>query len=244
MKVKQNQIIAVVQGKKSRAQKLLTESHRGWNKEAISGISKVYTSKTEGGDILPPESKMIHLDVSKKINDTMEQVASFIDAVITQETGNTKASADVEIDEKTFLSKMPVTTLLFLDKQLVDLHTYASNLPVLPPDREWKRDDNKDCYVTDVIKSIRTQKVPKPIVKYEATAEHPAQTELFSEDVTVGTWETIYMSSAIPSRRKSDILHRIETLQDAVKIAREAANSIEVEQIHCGSKILTYIFGD
>jgi hypothetical protein len=243
-KGKLNQIIAVVQGKKSRASKLLTDSHRGWNKDAISGIEKNYRPKADDGDPLPAESKRIHLNVPERIRDTMDQVASFFDVVMTQEAGNTQAKATIEVDGKPFLTDMPVTTLLFLEKQLVDLHTFVSTLPTLPPDREWRRDDNRDCYVTDPIESIRTSKQQKPIVLYDATPEHPAQTQIISEDVTVGTWTTTYLSSAIPARQKAEMLRRVEDMQDAVKRAREQANSIEVEQLTHGRRILNHIFGD
>lgn len=243
-KGKLNQIIAVVQGKKTRAQKLLTESHRGWNADAISGIAKTYRPLADDGDKLPSESKQIFVNVPEKTQETMDQVASFFDVVMTQEFGNTKAMGTIEIDGKSFLADMPVTTLLFLEKQLVDLYTFASSLPVLPMDREWKRDDNRNCYVTSPIDSIKTGKRSKVIIKYAATKEHPAQTELFSEDVSIGTWTTTYMSSAIPSRQRSDMLRRIEEFQDAVKRAREQANSLEVDQMKFGRKILNHIFGD
>lgn len=243
-KGKLNQVIAVVKGTKARATKLLTDAHQKWNKEAISGIAKTYCPKAENGDPLPPESKLIHLNVPARIREVMEQVSTFFDVVMTQEQGNTNAKATVELDGKAFLTDMPVTTLLFLEHQLVDLHTFVSKLPTLPPDREWKFDTNRDCYATDPIESVRTQKVPKPIVKYHATKEHPAQTELFPEDVTVGTWTTTYMSSAIPTRQRAIMLRRVEELQDAVKRAREAANSLEVDQVKHGHKILNHIFSD
>lgn len=243
-KTKINQVVAVVQGKKSRAEKLLTESHRGWNKEAIAGIAKTYAPKAEDGDQLPPESKKIHLNVPDKIRETMDQVGAMLDVVMTQELGNTIARASVEIGGKPFLTDVPVGTLLFLEHQLVDLRTFVSNLPTLPLDRKWKRDDNRNCYVTDPIDSIKTAKKARVIVKYEATKEHPAQTELFSEDVTVGTWTTTYMSSAIPSRQRAEMLRRIEDLQDEVKRARERANSCEVDHVKFGGKFLRHIFGD
>ena len=243
-KGKLNQVIAVVQGKKSRAQKLLTESHRGWNAAAISGIAKTYQPKDAEGDLLTAENKQIHLNVPEKIRETMGQVASFFDVVMTQENGNTQAKGTIEIDGKPFLPDVPVTTLLFIERQLVDLHTFVTNLPVLPPDREWKYDRNRNCHVTDPVDSLRTSKKAQVIVKYDATKEHPAQTELFSEDVTVGTWTTTYMSSAVPSRQRAEMLGRVEELQDAVKRAREQANSCEVEQLTHGGKILNHIFGE
>ncbi len=240
---KLNQIIAVVQGKKSRASKLLTEAHHGWNKDAISGIAKTYRPKAEDGDQLPPESKTIHLDVPQRVGETMEQLASFFDVVMTQENGNTQARADIEIDGAAFLTGIPVTSLLFLEKQLVDLHTFILSLPVLPPDRQWTFDPNRNCHVTAPIESVRTQKQPRVLVQYEATKEHPAQTGVYNEDVTVGTWTTTYMSSAIPASERAAMLRRVEDFQDAVKRARESANSLEVEQMTYGRKILAHVFG-
>lgn len=249
-KGKLNQVIAVVAGKKSRAQRLLTDSHHGWNKEAIAGITKTYEPLDADGDQYPAESKQIFLNVPDKVQEMADQIASFFDVVMTQEQGNTKARGDIDIREfgvsegKPFLTDVPVTTLLFLEKQLVDLYTFASNLPTLPKDREWKLDNNRNCYVTEPIQSIKTGKRAKVIIKYGATKEHPAQTELFSEDMTLGTWTTTYMSSAIPSRQKADILRRIEEMQDAVKRAREQANSLEVDQVRYGRRILQHLFGD
>jgi len=241
---KLNQIIAVVTGKKSRAIKSLTESHRGWNKDAISGVTRIYQPKTDDGDSLPPENKNIQLDVPTKIQETMLQVGNFWDAVATQEIGNTSATASIKVNNEVILKDLPVTVILFLEKQLTDLYTFAKNLPTLPLDREWKFDAAKNCYVTNSVESIRTQKVPKAVVKYEATKEHPAQVEMFTEDKTVGTWSTVYMSSAIPSKKKAEILSRIESLQDAVKSARESANSLEVTQISLGDHLSQYVFGD
>ncbi len=240
-KTKLNQIIAVVQGKKSRAQQELTAAHRGWNLDAITGISKTYQPKDEDGDRLPPESKMISLNVCDSIDEIKGRLVSLWDAVATQETGNTTAKAAVASTNGGV--ELPVTVLLFLEKQLVDLHTFAAGLPVLPPDRAWRFDDNRNCYVTDPLGSIRTQKMPTVITKAEPTKEHPAQTDLYMKDVNVGTWTTTHMSSAIPSKVKAEVLTRIEELQDAVKSARESANSAEVEQVRIGEAILSHVFG-
>jgi hypothetical protein len=241
---KLNQIIAVVQGKKSRAQRLLTDTHRGWNREAISGITKTYTPKDEDGDKLPPERKRIHLNVVSKIEETLEELQAFWDVVTTQETGNTGARASIVIDDKPLLTDQPVTVLLFLEKQAIDLHTFVAQLPTLPLDREWAYDTNRDCFVTAPTESLRTQKQPEVITKAPATTEHPAQTELYLKDVVVGTWETTHMSSAIPAQAKADALRRVEALQDAIKSAREQANSAEVEQIKIAETVLEYVFGD
>ena len=130
-----------------------------------------------------------------------------------------------------------------MEKQLTDLRTLAQNLPTLPTDRVWSMDGAKNCWVTDPEQTVKTQKVIEPIVKYDATKEHPAQTELISKDKTIGHWSTIHTSGALTKTHRNTIITRIEKLQDAVKVAREEANSHEVTmQELVGEVVLGYIF--
>jgi len=82
----------------------------------------------------------------------------------------------------------------------------------------------------------------KGIVLYDATEHHPAQTQLITEDVVVGHWTTTKFSGAIPRPRKKVLLERIRQLADAVKFAREQANSIEADDQKVGRKVLDFIF--
>lgn len=239
---KLNQVIAVVQGKKSRTQALLTETHRGWNKDAISGITKRYTPTDEAGERLPSENKQIQLDVRKKVHEIQEHLIDFYDVVATQERSNTEAKADVIVDGVAVVSDVPVTVLLFMEKQLEDLKTFVTNLPTLPLDREWTWDSNRNCYGTDEIETIRTNKIPEVLVKYPATEQHPAQTEVYMKDVPMGRWSTVHLSSAIPSQEREKMLSRVLALQDATKKAREAANSIDAVDFKIGANILNYVF--
>jgi hypothetical protein len=84
--------------------------------------------------------------------------------------------------------------------------------------------------------------VPKNHVKYEATKEHPAQVEMYMEDVWVGTWTTTKFSGAIPAAVRNAMLERMRKLLDAVKTAREEANNLEVRPVKVGAALLGYIF--
>ena len=106
----------------------------------------------------------------------------------------------------------------------------------------WNWDDNQACYATTPLQTHRTKKVPRVLVKYEATEEHPAQTEVWHEDVVVGFWKTIKYSGALPAQRVKQLIERIEKLQKAVKYAREEANELEVEEVKLGDKVLGWIF--
>ncbi len=163
--------------------------------------------------------------------------------VLTQDTGNQSARADLVVDGKTILANVPVTTLLFLDKQVNDLETFVSKLPTPDPAEEWSHDPNSGLLRSKATESLRTSKEPTVIVKYPATPEHPAQTELFTKDVPVGTWNQIVYSSCISADRKSAILARVRKLQDAIKAAKEQANLLEVERQKAGEPLFDYVFG-
>jgi hypothetical protein len=136
----------------------------------------------------------------------------------------------VVVDGKTLLAQVPVTYLLFLEKELVDMHTFVRKLPVLDASDSWTFDPSADTYATEPMQTVRTKKIPRNHVKAEATEHHPAQVEVYYEDVAVGYWRTVKFSGALPARRVNELLERVERLQQAVKFAREEANNLEVEE--------------
>ena len=147
------------------------------------------------------------------------------------------------MDGKALLIAVPVTFLLFLDKQVNDLETFVSKLPTPDPAEEWTHDPNSGLLRSKATESVRTSKEPTVIVKYEATKEHPAQTELFTKDVPVGTWTQILYSGSLPTDRKNAILERIKKLQDAIKQAKEQANLLEVEKQKAAEAVFAFVFG-
>jgi hypothetical protein len=116
-------------------------------------------------------------------------------------------------------------------------------IPVLDPAEEWNFDDATRAYRTRTIQTTRTKKVPRNHVKAPATDKHPAQVEMYFEDVIVGTWETVKFSGAITAQRRNELIERVVKVRDAVKFAREAANSIEVEHRRIGKALFDYLLG-
>lgn len=238
-----NQVIAIVQGKKTRAQKLVTGIHHGWSDSRINGITRTYQPIDDDGDTFPSESAPVQLRVMDSVAEACIELEDFFNVVATQEYGNTMATGDIIIDDEMILAGVPISALLFIEKQLVDLRSMVKQIPVLPTDKLWKEDSAKNCWVTDPEQTVKTKKMPKVITKYHATKEHPAQTELISVDERVGNWTTIHMSGAVPVRFRNMLLKRVESMQDAVKMAREQANGMVVEQQReFGAKILGYLF--
>lgn len=242
---KLNQIIAIQSAKKSHAKDTLTEVYQTLQKaDLLAGISRNYKPKDELGESLPPESKLVQLKIQDAVNRIQKSLVEMFDVVATQDWANCEAKADVVVGGRTVVKSAPVTYLLFLEKQLVDLHTFVEKLPTLDSAERWSYDPAQDCFASEPYQSLRTKKVPKTHIKYEATKEHPAQVEMYMEDVSVGTWTAVKYSGAIPAAKKNAMLDRVRQLQDAVKSAREEANGKEVETKKVGEAVLDFIFKD
>jgi hypothetical protein len=243
MTLKLNQIVAVVNGKKTELKKELTELHRkSSTADLFAGLTKTYQPLEEDGETYPDDNKAVQLTVGESINKAADLIGSVMDAVATQDYANTQARASVTVDGTVVLDNVPVTYLMYLEKQLQDVETFVQALPVLDIAQRWNFDQNQGLYVSEPTKAQRTKKVLKHKVLYEATKEHPAQIEKWNEDVAVGIWTTQKFSGAMSQVDKAKALKRIKDLQEAVKYAREAANAISIEQVKVGEKIFDYLF--
>ncbi|WP_437293396.1 DUF7873 family protein [Sorangium sp. So ce426] len=239
-----NQIIAIEKGVKARSHQRLTEAHHALQKPALlSGISRTYRSKDEEGEQLPPEATRVQAKAEDIIRSTADILGELFDVTATKDYANCKARADVVVDGKVLLAGAPVTYLLFLEKQLVDMNTFIKKLPVLDASESWTFDPSADSWATEPVQTARTKKIPRNHVKAEATDKHPAQVEVYHEDVVVGYWKTVKFSGALPARRINELLDRVEKLQKAVKFAREEANNQTVEEQKVGAAVLGFLFG-
>ncbi len=240
-----NQLLAVEKGVKTKVYARITELHKATQKPALmNGFEKNYQCKDEDGEFYPPESQKVqygHAEVSELV---VEALVELFDVTATKDFANCHVKADVVVDGQVLLHDAPATYLLFLEKQLSDLHTFFQKMSELDPSSDWNLDVSTELYKTDPMQTQRTKKIQRPIVLYDATEHHPAQTQLITEDVVVGHWTTIKTSGAIPRPKKKAMLSRIEKLSAAVKYAREQANSAEVEQHKVGRTLLGYLFRD
>jgi hypothetical protein len=238
-----NQIIAVEKGIKSRSLQELTEAHHALQKPTLlAGIARTYRPKDEEGEQLPPESTRVQIKAEDIIRQSVEVLTGLFDVTATKDWTNCQAKADVVVDGQVLLAQAPATYLLFLEKQLVDLHTFVKKLPVLDASETWTFDASADCWATEPVQTVKTKKIPRNHVKAEATEKHPAQVEVYYEDVVVGHWRTVKFSGALQAQRLNELLTRVEKLQQATKFAREEANDIEVDEHKVGEQIFRYLF--
>lgn len=242
---KLSQIIAVEKGVKSDAARRVTDLHRDVQKQPLlSGIARSYKPRDDEGDKLPPESTRVQVKADDVLAEAADILTRLFDVTLTKDAANCKAAADVVVDGRPLLKTVPVTYLLFLEKQLTDVHTVVAKLPLLDPAEEWEDavDAVSGCWKTKPTQTVRSKKIPRNHVVAEATKEHPAQVQTYTEDVPVGDWTTVKYSGALPATRVRELLDRVEELQRAVKYAREEANATEVTDRKAGEVIFGYLF--
>jgi hypothetical protein len=170
MAKKLNQIIAIEKSVKGRALQDLTEAHHSLQKTTLlAGISRTYRPKDEEGEQLPPESTKVQVKSEEVIHKTTETLTKLFDIVATKDWANCKAKADVVIEGEKLLVDVPATYLLFLEKQLVDLHTFIKKLPILDASENWIYDQAADTWATEPTTTLKTKKMPRNHVKAEAT---------------------------------------------------------------------------
>lgn len=242
---KLNQIIAIEKGVKSRAYSEVGELHKINQKpELFNGLVRTYQKKDDAGEDLPAEKKKVQYDTTEILKRLSKLTSELFQVTARKDWTNTRAVSDVKVGDSVVLEKVPVTYLLFLEKQLTDLRTFFDNLPVLDEGEKWTKDNNSGLYKSDVVSTHRTKKVQKPIVLYDATDKHPAQTQLITEDVIAGHWNQEKHSGAFPAPEKTKLLENVDALLIAVKEARESANNIEeTPSPDVGDAVFEFLYG-
>ena len=241
-----NQIIAIANTKKTKVATALSAINSVLSRaDLFSGLDRKYQSLDDEGEKLPPETKIIQKTASEVIVAAKSELTELLDVIATQEFANCDAKADIVVDGVTVARQVPVSYMLFLEKQVDVVKGIVQKIPVLTQDVKWNRSvSDNNIFVTDPVTTNRTKKVPKSFTKSPATEYHPAQVEMFTEDVIVGTWSKIDTSSAIPASERDAMLKKIESLREAVKMAREEANSITVTDQKIGKSVLDFVFGN
>lgn len=237
-----NAIIALEKGAKAHGTTTLTNMYHLIQKASLfNGLTRTYRPKNEDGDTLPDETTKVQLHGDEILREVAAAVGRMFDVTITKDTGNRFAVANIKVGDEVIATDVPVSMLLFLEKQLGELQTFLKRLPTLDPAETWTWDNSVGTHRSVGSATIRTKKVPRNHVKAEATDRHPAQVEVYTEDVPVGTWTAVKFSGAFAQTRVNEMLARISALLDAVKIAREEANSLPVADVKIGESIFKYL---
>lgn len=244
MATRLSQINALVDGEKKR----FNEARDGIyhlvqrNPGLLSGVMRSYAPVDDDGEHLPGESTKVQTRVQSDVLPMLRlSMARLLDLQLMQDTANTEAAADVIVDGRALIKNAPVTYLLFLHKTLIDIRTIVSKIPTLDPADTWTWDENLGVHRSEPVQTVRQKKVPRNHVKAPPTDKHPAQVEVYYEDTKVGTWTTTKLSGAAPASAVRVLEERIAKLIDAVRIARDEANTAPAADRRAGGAVFAWL---
>ncbi len=241
--VKLNQILAIEKGVKGDTDKALTGKYHLLQKAApFAGLTRTYRKLNDDDPDLPGETTLVQVKIAGVLAEVGAALTRLFDVTAAKDWTNCSARADVVVDDRVLIKAAPATYLLFLEKKLVDIETLIRKLPTLDPAESWELDDNTGVYRTPGVDSARTKKVLRNHVKAAATDKHPAQVEVYTEDVVTGYWKTTKFSGNLPATRIRELTDRVVRLAEAVKMAREQANVTHVEDPKPGAAVFDYLF--
>jgi hypothetical protein len=241
--MKLNQLIAVLQSVKQNSTKAKTEVYHLVQKPALfQGLSRTFQPREEDGFVHPSETQKLTLKASELLEKFNQACSEFWDLSATQDWANTEAKASIIVDGQTILADVPVSYLLFLEKQLADVKSFVQSLPVLAIDKDWRHDPGRGCFVTEPKETVKTKKITEFVTVFEPTEHHPGQAKEVTKDVVEGTWSLVEFSGALPKDRVDELLKRVDKLSKAVIQAREEANSRDVNQKQVADSVFGYLF--
>jgi len=247
--LKLHQLLAVIDGRKKSANRVVTDLYHALQKPAwYAGLSKVYQPLDDEGTKLPPEAVRVQRNARADLEAIAETMTGLLDLTAQKDWTNAspEARGTVTVDGTVLIKDAPVTYLLSLKTALTGsdgIKSVFEAVPTLDPAETWLDDEANNGYRTDPVKTHRNEKRQKPLVLFPATDRHPAQTQLVTEDVLAGYWERTLFSGAIKPTDKERLLSRLHKLVEAISVAIEQANQAEVETRKVTAPAFQYLLG-
>ena len=244
--MKLHELLAVAGSLATQSLKVLTDRGKTFESKRHLFESKLvqFDSSVEGIPSTIEAQSDIQSTVAKELEWISAHVSKSLDANLQIADANTKAKADIVMEDGTVLAAgVPATALLELEKSITQIHTLVSAIPTLDPAKGFDLDPATNTYRARPITKNRTKKDKVVIVKYEATKEHPAQTELIDKDVPIGSISEQEWSGLITPSHKAELIANVESVGRAIRQARSRANEQEIDKSKkIGQALLNKIF--
>lgn len=244
-----NQLISVVGGVKSDVTGQLANIKAALAQPGLfSGHTRTHRWRNDQTDNapLPGEAKRVQLTAERALDETEKLFTRLLDVTRTLDEANAGARADLVVDGQALLPAVTVGHLLFLERELGNLHELVAKMPVRDQAAEWTTDGTEAGQAkTTPVETTSTTKayVNHTRVKAEVIDGHVIQpvVDVVTRDEVSGYWTAVQFSGAMDPGRKRLMLDRITQLQEAAKYAREEANSAEISDVREGAKIFGWL---
>jgi len=184
--------------------------------------------------------------VQEKLDYTANALVRHLDCLSHKEHTNQQAVGSIIMNGSAILSKLPATLLLSIENKLLTWRGIYEAIPTLKPGVTWVNDDNNREGSFKAEHDELTHKTENTVqhkILVQPTKEHPAQVEKWTEQKPCGQYRKVLYSGMITPARKSVLLSRVDALIQAVKQARQRANTAEVVKQDIGSVIFGFIHG-
>lgn len=249
MPTKLHELLAVEPDLRSQAESCRNDLKNTFEKKVHHFAKKVVTFKanTEGATDKVEAQLALQTTIQKELDWISEKLSKAIDAGNQIDNANTAAVADVVLDNGvTLLKKVPATALLRLEHRISEVRELVHAIPTLDPAKGFVPDKSEGDGIFKANEDVRhrTEKKFEFVVMVPPTDKHPAQVKELMVDKPIGTLVSQEWSSLITVADKGDMLDRVEELLRAVKKARSAANSVEVDTTanKIGATALNFVF--
>lgn len=243
---KLHEILAVEGSKEKVAGKLVLESLRTMGKENLfSGqVRRLVMLDTNDAYLNTEERQSLTSTVDENLEYLVDPIAGYWDVVLQKDAANQEAKADIVIGDNILATGLPATFLLGLETKLANLRKLYETLPTLAPGIHWDVDEQERDGVFktrhDVV-SFKTEKDMEFKEASPATDHHPAQVAQLERTRNVGTFTVTKWSGMLTPLNKAQRLARLDQLLNAVKQARQRANSVKVEPTNVSKAFLDFI---
>jgi len=207
----------------------------------IKSLHMFKDDSSDGGEI---ENVEMVTTVKDKLDYFSNYLREYLNLLYQKELTNQIAVANIEINGDTIAANVPVTFLLGLETRLKAVREMLLTIPTLTPGIAWEKDSTlgENVYkAKNDVKTFKTAKAIKHKVLYEATKEHPAQIERWTEEENVGEYIIRKWSSMISPAEKVKYLTKVDNLIKAVKQAKQRANNIDLNPGTIGTEIVDYL---
>jgi hypothetical protein len=221
-----------------------TEQVFGKAKELLDGYNKILVMHDEdrkneeaGG----AEKSEMTTTAMTRLKYMQPFVVRNMDAQLQRECANQLAKSDVTLPDGTVLPDLPVTFLMWMEKECVRMRNLLAKAPTLDTTVRWRVDTDADKEgvrrTVDKVTANKQEMKKVPIELSPATKEHKAQVQLIDEQKIVGHYETERLTGRLTPAEKAAALSYWDTLLKEVKRAKSVANETVVTKVEVGDKV-------
>lgn len=238
------QIVGIHKSTKTAAQRDFDTIYKYFQKDSLfKGFTKIHTPE-EGNLQQPATEQLVQANAYELLAKMEETLVNAFDVEATKDTADTNARANIIIGSNTILENVPVSHLLWLEKQFTNFVTVFRAIPVQSAAENWTTAPNLPNGMVRTPEEVgqSTKKITEFPVIVPPTPEHPAQVREVTRDVVSGTWRTVKYTAAITIQEKDTLIKRSTELLNATKQAIVAANHTEAIKVQEGEKIFNFLF--